>query len=57
MAERLGIALLCGGILIAGTVWVWLYYGDSQNQLVYAIALIIILIGVAYARYMGGKKS
>ena len=56
MAERRGIALLCGVILIAGIVWVWLYYGESQNQLIYAIALIIILIGVAYGRYMGGKK-
>jgi hypothetical protein len=58
MASRLGIFLVGASILIAGVVCVWLYYGENRNQLVYAIAFAVWLIGIAYARYIlaGGNK-
>ena len=58
MASRLGIFLVGASILIAGVVCVWLYYGENENQLVYAIAFAVWLIGIAYARYIlaGGNK-
>jgi hypothetical protein len=52
MAAPLKILLLCAGILTAGVAWVWVYYGESQNQLAGAIFLIIVLFGIIYGRYV-----
>jgi hypothetical protein len=51
MTSPLGIVLLCAAILTAGVVWVWVYYGEDQNQLAGAIFLIIVLFGIIYGRY------
>jgi hypothetical protein len=51
MISPLGIILIWAAILTAGIVWVWLYYGEDQNQLAGAIFLIIVLFGIIYGRY------
>jgi hypothetical protein len=60
MLRRLGNVLLWASILIAGG-WVWLNYVQGQAPegmpIVYAIAGIIVLVGIALRYILAGPEK